>query len=38
MRLEIASHKAAKYSCENFHYSKVLPAHYLGYSVFNNKN
>ena len=38
MRLEIASHKAAKYSCLNFHYAKVLPAHYLGFSVFNNNN
>lgn len=38
MRLEIASQKAVKYACINFHYSKVVPAQYIGYSVFNNKN
>ena len=38
MRLEIASKKAVQYACLNFHYSKVVPAQYLGYSVFNNNN
>jgi hypothetical protein len=38
MRLEIASAKAVKYACLNFHYSKVVPAQYFGYSVFNDKN
>jgi hypothetical protein len=38
MRLEIASYKAIKYACLNFHYSKVCPAQSFGYSVFNNKN
>lgn len=38
MRLEIASHKAIKYACLNFHYAKVVPATYIGYSVFNNNN
>ena len=38
MRLEIAGKQALKYSCLNFHYAKVLPAGYIGYSVFNYKN
>lgn len=38
MRLEIASRKAVKYACENFHYSKIAPAHAFGFSVFNKKN
>jgi hypothetical protein len=38
MRLEIASNSAVKYACLNFHYAKVVPATYIGYSVFNNNN
>jgi hypothetical protein len=38
MRLEIASHKAIKYACLNFHYSKSVPAICNGYSVFNDNN
>lgn len=38
MRLEIASGKAIKYACTNFHYSKKYPMHNLSYSVFNDKN
>jgi hypothetical protein len=38
MRLEIASFKAIKYACMNFHYAKSLPVNTFGYSVFNNKN
>lgn len=39
MRLEIASYKAIKYACLNFHYAKRLPATIaVAYSVFNNKN
>lgn len=38
MRLEIASSKAVKYACLNFHYAKVVPATYIGYSIFNNNN
>jgi hypothetical protein len=38
MKLKIASYKAIKYACLNFHYSKVCPAHAFGYSVFNDKN
>jgi hypothetical protein len=38
MRLEIASKKAVQYACLNFHYSQVVPAQYLGFSVFNNNN
>ena len=37
MKLEIASHKAIKYACINFHYAKIQPAHCIGYSVFNDK-
>ena len=38
MRLEIASNKAIKYACLNFHYAKAVPVNTFGYSVFNNKN
>lgn len=37
MRLEIASYKAIKYACMNFHYSKTVPASSISYSVFNDK-
>jgi len=37
MRLYIASHKAIKYACMNFHYAKRMPNSPVGYSVFNNK-
>lgn len=38
MRLEIASYKAVKYACINFHYAKTVPVNTFGYSVFNNNN
>jgi hypothetical protein len=38
MRLEIASNKAIKYACLNFHYAKSIPVNTFGYSVFNDKN
>ena len=38
MRLEIASQKAVKYACKNFHYAKVSPIVAIAYSVFNKKN
>lgn len=38
MRLEIASYKAVKYACLNFHYAKSVPVNTFGYSVFNDKN
>jgi hypothetical protein len=38
MRLEIASHKAIKYACLNFHYAKTIPINTFGYSVFNDNN
>ena len=38
MRLEIASHKAIKYACLNFHYAKAVPNVGLAYNVFNNQN
>jgi hypothetical protein len=37
MRLEIASSKAIKYSCLNFHYAKAVPNVSLAYNVFNEK-
>lgn len=37
MRLEIASNKAIKYACMNFHYAKAVPVNTFGYSVFNDK-
>jgi hypothetical protein len=36
MRLEIASSKAIKYACLNFHYAKRLTLANLSYSVFND--
>lgn len=38
MRLEIASNKAIKYACINFHYAKAVPTYSIGYSVFNDNN
>ena len=40
MRLEIASRKAIKFACENFHYSKLAPprAYDCAFSIFNDKN
>ena len=38
MRLEIASYKAVKYACLNFHYAKSVPVNTFGYSVFNDNN
>jgi hypothetical protein len=38
MRLEIASHKAIKYACLNFHYAKAVPNVGLAYNVFNKNN
>jgi hypothetical protein len=36
MKLEIASNKAIKYACLNFHYAKAVPTYSIGYSVFEN--
>lgn len=36
MRLEVASNKAIKYACMNFHYAKSVPVNTFGYSVFND--
>ena len=38
MRLELASNKAIKYSCLNFHYAKSVPVNTFAYSVFNNND
>jgi hypothetical protein len=38
MKLEIASNKAIKYACLNFHYAKAVPTYSIGYSVFENNN
>ena len=38
MRLEIASYKAIKYACMNFHYAKAVPNVGLAFNVFNEKN
>jgi len=38
MRLEIASYKAIKYACLNFHYARVIPLTTIGFNVYNNKN
>lgn len=36
MKLEIASTKAIKYACMNFHYAKAVPVNPVGFSVFEN--
>ena len=38
MILKIASYKAVKYACLNFHYAKSIPVNTFGYSVFNDEN
>ena len=38
MKLEIASQKAVKYACMNFHYAKKYPLYSFSFSVFNSKN
>jgi hypothetical protein len=38
MRLQLASNKAVKFACLNFHYAKSIPVNTIGFSVFNNKN
>lgn len=38
MRLEIASHKAIKYACLNFHYAKIVPLTGIAFNVYNNNN
>lgn len=35
MRLELASSKAVKFACMQFHYAKAIPVVRLAYSVFN---
>ena len=38
MKLSIASYKAIKYACLNFHYAKRVPVPRVGYNVFNELN
>tara|TARA_R110001606_G_scaffold366773_1_gene522042 strand:+ start:223 stop:840 length:618 start_codon:yes stop_codon:yes gene_type:complete len=38
MILKIASYKAVKYACLNFHYAESVPVNTFGYSVFNDEN
>jgi hypothetical protein len=38
MRLEIASHKAIKYACMNFHYAKAVPNVGIAFNVYNQNN
>lgn len=38
MRLSIASNKAIRYACMNFHYAKAVPTNAIGYNVWNGKN
>jgi len=38
VKLEIASNKAIKYACMNFHYAKAVPNVGLAFSVFNDNN
>lgn len=36
MRLTIATYKAIKYACLNFHYAKAVPVIRIGYNVYND--
>ena len=36
MRLSIASNKAIRYACMNFHYAKAVPVNTIGYNVYND--
>jgi hypothetical protein len=38
MKLELASAKAVRYACLNFHYAKAVPTVSLSFNVFNSKN
>jgi hypothetical protein len=38
MRLEIASSKAIKYACLNFHYAKAVPNVGIAFNVYNQNN
>lgn len=38
MRLSVASNKAIRYACMNFHYAKAIPVNTIGYNVYNDKN
>lgn len=38
MRLEVASYKAVKYACLNYHYAKAIPLSLCAFSVFNSNN
>lgn len=37
MKLTIATQKAVRYACLNFHYAKAVPVSPLAYNVFNEK-
>lgn len=37
MKLSVASSKAIKYACLNFHYAKSVPVNPFGFSVFNDE-
>lgn len=37
MHLELASYKAIKYACLNFHYAKVVPVTSIAFNVYNDK-
>lgn len=37
MRLSIATPKAVRYACMNFHYAKAVPVCKYGFNVFNDK-
>lgn len=36
MRLSVASNKAIRYACMNFHYAKAVPVNTIGYNVYND--
>lgn len=38
MRISIATPKAIKFACENYHYSKCTPAVQYGFNIFNDAN
>lgn len=38
MKLNVASQKAIRYACLNFHYAKSVPANPYGYNIYNADN
>ena len=38
MRITVASAKAIRYACINFHYAKSVPSVQYGFNIYNDEN